>query len=304
MNNVDLHKIKWGKESFVLFPQQQDVEKKICCSEEDASQMQMPIYAVYWCESVRNDLNWCRHCNYPYASLELIIKGRVEYISEGSKFEAAAGDLFIFTYGHDSWYIQKEPTHKIFLIIDGTMFKLLMNELGFSSGTLIHLKQPAETENQFRRIFDEMEQHSEAGRCRASGLLWTLLLDLSQQLRNSGIVNNIPIEIQSRKASLKKRNMKYWKNNEIASIFGVSTRSLYNIFRKYWDDSPHQWQRRQQLDRAEQLLATTGKSVTEIAAECGFRNSKYFITLFKKIYGITPGQWRSRQSCAVPDKEQ
>lgn len=294
MDDNDLYKIKWGEESFALFPQQQDEERSIRCSDTAAAGLQMPIYASYWCESVRNDLNWCRQTNYPYASLELIVEGRVEYISEGNKFEASAGDIFVFTCGRDCWYIHREHTHKIFLIIDGTMFKLLMNELGFGTNTMIHLADPEETIKHFRLIHKEMELYSDAGRRRASGLLWTLLLELSGQLRKSGIVNTIPREIQLKKAALKRRNMNYWKNDEIAGAFGVSRRSLYNIFRKYYDDSPHQWQRRQQLERAVQLLESTGRPVAEIAFECGFRNSKYFITLFKKIYGMTPGQWRNK----------
>ncbi len=300
MAENDLRKIRFREESFVIFPQQVDEEKSIRCSEYGAARMQMPIFADYWCESLRNDRNWCRHNNYPYASLELILSGRVEYISEGSKYEAAAGDLFVFTHGQNCWYIHKERTHKIFLIIDGTMFKLLMAELGFMEDTLIHLEDPAETENQLRLIHEEMEKHSEQGRYRASGLLWTLLLDLSGQLKKTDFINNIPQKLQSQRASLSKGNMTYWKNDEIAKLFGVSKRTLYNIFRKYWKDSPHQWQRRQQLERAALLLSSTEKSVTAIAAECGFENSKYFITLFKKIYGVPPGQWRNDSKNTPP----
>lgn len=290
------------KDAFVLFPQKQDVERRIFCSNQEDCTFPIPIYATYWCESVRRDLNWCRHANFPFASLELVLDGMIEHISDGRKSEASAGDLLVFAPDQDRWYIQKEPTHKIFIIIEGSMFKLLMKELGFQQDTLIHLENPAETETLFRLIHEKMELHSDIGCNRASGLLWTLLLDLSRQFRRT-VSTHLPMEILSRNAQLKRRDMLCRNNEEIAEVFSVSTRSLYNVFRKYYDDTPHRWQRRQKLERAAILLETTGKAIAEIASECGFRNHKYFMTLFKKNYGVTPGQWRNMKKNTVPGKD-
>lgn len=282
---------QFDKEAFILFPQKQDVERRVVCSNQENCTFPIPVYATYWCESVRRDLNWCRHANYPFAALELILDGVIELVSSGSKYEAAAGDLLVFAPNQDRWYIQRQATHKIFIIIDGSFFKPLMHELGFQQDTLIHLEDREETAKQFRLIREAMELHSDIGCCRAAGLLWTLLLDLSRQFRQTKR-SDIPVDIQKKSTNLKRGNMPRRKNNEIAEVFGVSTRSLYNIFRKYYDETPHQWQRHQQLERASLLLEMTEKSIAEIAAECDFRNPKYFMTLFKKVYGVTPGQWR------------
>ena len=290
---------KSEKDAFILFPQKQDVERRIFCSNQDNCTFQIPVYATYWCESERRDLNWCRHVNYPFASLELILDGAIEHISNGRKNKAVAGDLLVFAPGQDRWYIQREATHKIFIIIDGTLFKLLLNELGFQQDTLIPLEDPAATEKSFRQIREEMELHSDIGCCRGAGILWALLLDLSRQFRqaNSG---DMPVAIRQKTTALKKRNMPPRKNDEIADVFGVSTRSLYTVFRKYYNDTPHNWQRSQQLERAALMLRTTEKSIAETAAECGFRNPKYFMTLFKKVYGVTPGQWRNMKEMPSP----
>ena len=39
---------------------------------------------------------------------------------------------------------------------------------------------------------------------------------------------------------------------------------------------------------AERLLKTTTLPITEVAAACGFNDSNYFSTVFKRIKGITP----------------
>lgn len=281
--------------SFVLFPQKQDVEKRLSCSNPGDLCPGIPLYANYWCESLRHDHNWCRHTNYPYASLELILEGKVEYISDGCKCEASAGDLFIFTQGGDSWYIQRSSTRKIFLIIDGTMFSLLMKELGFTRDTLIHLEDPAAAERQFRAIYDSMMKMDETGVCQGSTLLWQLLLDLSMQHRRALAEEKEPANIKKKVTLLRNKNMLPAPNEEIARLLGVSKRSLYGVFKEHYGESPHQWQRRQRLERAAELLRTTEKTVTECAALCGFRNVKYFLTLFKKSYGLSPGAWRREQ---------
>ena len=48
------------------------------------------------------------------------------------------------------------------------------------------------------------------------------------------------------------------------------------------------------INRAERELYLSDRSVTEIAADCGFPNVSYFISLYKKSKGITPKQTRAR----------
>ncbi len=46
------------------------------------------------------------------------------------------------------------------------------------------------------------------------------------------------------------------------------------------------------INQAERLLASSEKSVMDIALECGYNNVSYFIMLFKKHKGITPLAYR------------
>lgn len=46
------------------------------------------------------------------------------------------------------------------------------------------------------------------------------------------------------------------------------------------------------INRAEKALASSKKSITEIAADCGFNNVSYFISKFKDKKGFTPSAYR------------
>jgi len=49
------------------------------------------------------------------------------------------------------------------------------------------------------------------------------------------------------------------------------------------------------IDKAKQLLASTEKSVAEIAFEVGFNNPNYFSSTFKKLSGMTAKEYRSKR---------
>lgn len=46
------------------------------------------------------------------------------------------------------------------------------------------------------------------------------------------------------------------------------------------------------IERAQYLIATTNKSLLEIALDTGFSNLPHFSKIFKKIVGLTPGKYR------------
>jgi len=52
--------------------------------------------------------------------------------------------------------------------------------------------------------------------------------------------------------------------------------------------------RDQRLARAEELLAATDLTVTEIAGQVGFRDAAYFTTCFKNRHGLSPVQYRKK----------
>ena len=49
------------------------------------------------------------------------------------------------------------------------------------------------------------------------------------------------------------------------------------------------------VSKAIELLNSTSLSITEISAECGFNDSNYFATVFKKIVGTSPNLFRPKR---------
>lgn len=68
---------------------------------------------------------------------------------------------------------------------------------------------------------------------------------------------------------------------------------LARCLKKYTGMSPLQYLHYLQIKTAKSLLENTELSVSEIGRQVGIENANYFIRLFRKQTGITPGQYRT-----------
>jgi AraC-like DNA-binding protein len=80
--------------------------------------------------------------------------------------------------------------------------------------------------------------------------------------------------------------------SEAAKKLGLSRARLFELFRRGTGMTPNDFLLRARIERARELLATTGMNVTKIAFETGFGSSQYFSTVFRKYTGQTPVAFR------------
>lgn len=66
-----------------------------------------------------------------------------------------------------------------------------------------------------------------------------------------------------------------------------------NLFKKYTGSSVAQFLLETRLEKAKELLLTTDAKIYKIAQDVGFYDDKYFIRVFAKEFGTTPGAFRA-----------
>ena len=67
--------------------------------------------------------------------------------------------------------------------------------------------------------------------------------------------------------------------------------TLYRKVKELLDMTPTEYIRHLRLEKAENLLKTTNKTVQEIMFECGFNSKTYFYREFAKKYHLTPKEY-------------
>ncbi len=84
----------------------------------------------------------------------------------------------------------------------------------------------------------------------------------------------------------------------IAVEAALSERTLKRRFQQATGLSPIVYLQQVRIDRAKRLLLATALPVKAIAYEVGYENLSFFVRLFRKETGQTPGAWRSSTALA------
>ena len=78
--------------------------------------------------------------------------------------------------------------------------------------------------------------------------------------------------------------------DDLCRKMGMSRTLFYVKLKTYTGKSPQDFVRAIRLEKASSLLRQ-GHSVTEVSVLTGFDNPKYFSTVFKKYFGISPSKY-------------
>ena len=84
----------------------------------------------------------------------------------------------------------------------------------------------------------------------------------------------------------------------LARDVAMSRASLYKKLQNMLGVTPTDFIRKVRLKRAAQLLTESQLSINEIATHVGFATARNFSSSFKKIFGVTPSEYRNREENA------
>lgn len=86
---------------------------------------------------------------------------------------------------------------------------------------------------------------------------------------------------------------------EVARIFGYSPAYLSRMFLKYAKINYKDFIQRVRVEAGYKELLNSSETISEIAMNCGFPNSKAFAKAFQKKYGMLPSDYRKCQKSAI-----
>ena len=78
---------------------------------------------------------------------------------------------------------------------------------------------------------------------------------------------------------------------DLSVIYHKNEKYMGRLFIKEMHVSFHEYCLLLKLQKAEALLLGTGDKIIDVALECGFDNISYFNRVFKKQYGMSPGEY-------------
>lgn len=81
----------------------------------------------------------------------------------------------------------------------------------------------------------------------------------------------------------------------VASLFNLNTDYISRLFQEKGDIQFTDYLSNLRLEKAAELLRLTALSIQEIANQCGFTSSSYFIRVFRRKFNCSPGEYRNNR---------
>lgn len=82
--------------------------------------------------------------------------------------------------------------------------------------------------------------------------------------------------------------------DELAGKFAIGRRHFERRFKKATNNTPVEYMQRVKIEAAKKQLETSRKNVSEVMYEVGYSDTKAFRTVFKKITGLSPVDYKNK----------
>lgn len=143
-------------------------------------------------------------------------------------------------------------------------------------------------------LIDTLEKDFDEEKCRDVGKLLesyirVLLENCTDKPKSHPVIDNIKIYIED--------NLEFdIEISRIAKLFHYNEQYLGRFFKKETGVSLSNYINSRRLKKAYQLLEDTDDTISAISNRCGFNSISYFNRVFKREYGITPSECRSKDT--------
>ncbi|WP_231571430.1 helix-turn-helix domain-containing protein [Gordoniibacillus kamchatkensis] len=81
---------------------------------------------------------------------------------------------------------------------------------------------------------------------------------------------------------------------EVADMVGITPTYFSTLFKKMTGDTFVGYRIHKRMDKARELLSLPHMRTVDIAAEVGYDDYPHFTKTFKKIFGLTPSDYRAK----------
>lgn len=125
-------------------------------------------------------------------------------------------------------------------------------------------------------------------------LVWESLRLSQQQDASLKLVRSGQYWAQAARAAIDANLHTAATPREALTNLPMSYRQLSRHFLSVYGVTPKQYQLTARIDEARALLERSNLSATDIAVELGFASSQHFATLFRRIAGTPPLEWRNK----------
>ncbi len=260
------------------------------------------------------DLTDIRH-SHDFCELVIITEGYGIHWIDGEDYPVTAGDIFVIQ-GKTAHYFKERHKLCLFNVMFepkrlGRNLQKLQEIAGYNA---LFLLEPAyrrrhkfksrlhiarhtliHVETIVKRMVEEYHSQQPGYDTMLLSFFMELLVFLSREYSMMEIPQAKSLyRIGNIIGELEKHYKRNWQLDEIARFACMSKSNLLTVFKEATGQSPIEYLIRIRLQKAAGMLISTPLSIGEIAPECGFADSNYLTRQFRKVYKISPREFRKK----------
>ncbi len=187
--------------------------------------------------------------------------------------------------------------------VDKKSLQELAREL-YGRSEIFFVNQGQYVNHQLRQLifsFQEECKNQQTGyRFALQSLSIQIMVNLLRNLKT-----NLPSMNSGRNYSEKKcinRSIEFlretYKNNycleDVAGVANFSPYHFIRIFKTETGKTPYEYLLDIKIEKAQQMLKSKQKNISEVCYACGFNNPSHFATVFKRKVGVSPSMYRKQ----------
>ena len=234
-----------------------------------------------------------------YHELYFLVSGKTKYFVNGEIFMLSPGDLIFIPKGdfHQTNYPDPDNIERVTIVFNdefwGEEFKSYVDILSAHK----YFRIPKDRINIFHGLIRQIEaeeSNKEKDYINMEKFYLGQLLIMILRYREKEQTVKLSYSCQLAQDAAKYINANYNKELTLESMaekYSVNADYFSKISKKATGVGFSKYLNATRLSAAQEMLATTTVSITDVALECGFNDSNYFIQVFKKVHGMTPKKY-------------
>jgi AraC-like DNA-binding protein len=227
--------------------------------------------------------------------LQYMLNGRMKFIDCGTEWWVEPGEAVLFTIpSRTSYYDSTDPDAKwFFLTFSGTTAMAIADELIRTNGCILRGLEHSRFVPMAAQMFSMVTAHTPTPVFEFSADLYHILMELSAQVFSYR--QNYPepvayaLELMDREFGNADFSLE-----KLAALVCLSKYYFSRMFKEHVGENPGAYLQSKRMQTAMDLLLHSNKPIKEIQYLCGFKKYNYFLTSFRKAYGVSPGNVRAK----------
>ena len=229
--------------------------------------------------------------------LVYITKGQGELLIESEKkFEIQAGKLIILFPGQLHTYRPDKLVgwNEYYIGFKGDIIQnLVKNSFLTTQSQIVEVGLNEELVSLFKRALELVNQDKTGLQQHLSGIVMHMIgLVLYESNQNNEELLNYQQLIENAKIIMIENIFKGITPEELAFRLNINYTKFRKLFKKITGLAPAHYFQELKMKKAKQILMETSCQVKEVSYSLNYNNIETFVTIFKKLNGYTPTEYR------------